>query len=303
MNTSEIEAFLAVVRCGNISRASKKIFISQSTISQRIKALETKLEVKLIERSKGIKYIKLSNEGENFYKIALKWEQLMTDSKMLKQKEYTQNISIAGVDSINNYVLNDIFRNMVTDNPSINYFFRTHQSNEIYTLVEDSTVDIGFILQEKVSDSVIKQEIFKEELVLVLNRNLDSMVSVTLDSLEEKKEVYINWGHIFTIWHEKKFGYGGTLGVEVHTGILINEFLRKEEYWSIIPISMAKLFTEDNDLQVIRFNQDKPYRICYLIYNQNNENAKNIYNDILCYKNLIESKVQLDYRDEAHLEM
>lgn len=39
MNTSEIEAFLAVVRYGNISKAAKQSFISQSTISQRIKSV------------------------------------------------------------------------------------------------------------------------------------------------------------------------------------------------------------------------------------------------------------------------
>src|SRR5699024_11515635 len=104
-------------------------------------------------------------------------------SSDLKQKQYNQNVSIAGVDSINNFVLNDVFRSIVNDNPSISYFFRTHQSNEIYTLVEDNTVDIGFILQERVSESVIKEEFFREELVLVLNRKLGS-IPVTLDSLD-----------------------------------------------------------------------------------------------------------------------
>src|SRR5699024_9135574 len=113
----------------------------------RIKSLESKLEVRLIERSKGITTIKLSKEGENFYKIALKWEQLMTDSKMLKQKQYNQNVSIAGVDSINNFVLNDVFRSIVNDNTSISFLFMTLHSYERYTLVEDNTVDIGFILQ------------------------------------------------------------------------------------------------------------------------------------------------------------
>jgi len=292
MNTSEVEAFLAVVRNGNISKASRQLFISQSTISQRIKSLESKLEVRLIERSKGITTIKLSKEGENFYKIALKWEQLMTDSKMLKQKQYNQNVSIAGVDSINNFVLNDVFRSIVNDNPSISYFFRTHQSNEIYTLVEDNTVDIGFILQERVSESVIKEEFFREELVLVLNRKLGS-IPVTLDSLDATKELYINWGHVFTLWHEKNFGYGGTLGVEVHTGVLINEFLKSKEYWAIIPVSMAKQFMRENDMQVIRFKQDGAYRICYLIYDKNNGNAEEIYGSISKYKYLTEDKLKL----------
>lgn len=292
MNSSEIEAFLAVVRSGNISKASKQLFISQSTISQRIKTLETKLDVRLIERSKGITSIKLSNEGEKFYKIALQWEQLMTDSKMLKQKQYVQNISIAGVDSIVNFVLNDVFRNIVKENPSIRYFFRTHQSDEIYTLIEENSVDIGFILQERVSESIIKEEFFREELVLVLNREPDKSL-VSLDSLDATKELYINWGHMFALWHEKNFGYAGTLGVEVHTGVLINEFLKTEEYWAIIPVSMAKEFTKERNLQIIRFNKNKPIRICYLIYDKNNRNLEDIYSSILRNNDLINDKLKL----------
>ena len=293
MNTFEIDAFLAVVRYGNISKASKQLYISQSTISQRMKTLENKLEVKLIERSKGISSIKLTKEGEKFYKIALKWEQLMSDSKMLKQKQYNQNVSIGGVDSINNFVLNDIFRIIVNNNPSVSYFFRTHQSNEIYSLVEDNTVDIGFILQERVSETVIKEEFFREELVLVLNRNFEESDPVTLKSLDSKKEVYINWGYTFRIWHDKNFGYEGTLGVEVHTGLLINEFLKTEEYWAIIPVSMAKQFKHDSNLHIISFRKYNPYRICYLIYDKNNESAKSTYSSILEWKHLIEDKIIL----------
>src|SRR5699024_5674863 len=288
MNTAEIEVFLAVVRYGNISKAAKQLFISQSTISQRIKTLESKLEVRLLERSKGITSIKLTKEGQNFYKIALKWEQLMTDSKMLKQNQFTQNISIAGVDSVNNFVLSNVFRNIVKKNPTISYFFRTHQSNEIYNLVEDNTVDLGFILQERVSETIIKEEFFREELVLVLNRKSTMNTLVKLESLDSRKELYINWGHTFTMWHEKNFGYGGTLGVEVHTGVIINEFLKSEEFWSVIPISMAKQFTEKNDFKIIRFSKNPPYRICFLIYEKNNENADLVTQSILNYKSLID---------------
>lgn len=300
MNTTEIDAFLAVVRYGNISKASRQLYISQSTISQRIKSLEEKLDVKLIERSKGISKIRLTKVGEQFYKIALKWEQLLTDAKMLKQKKYNQNISIAGVDSINNYILNDIFRDIEKSNPTTSYFFRTHQSYEIYTLVEDNTVDIGLILQERISETIVKEEFFREELVLVLNRKIESDKSVTLDSLDATKELYINWGHVFTLWHEKHFGYAGTLGVEVHTGVLINEFLKSEEYWAIIPVSMAKQFSKGNNLQIIKFNKKKPYRICYLIYDSNNENAENTYNVILKYKDLIDTKIILDNNETTN---
>lgn len=297
MNTSEIEAFLAVVRYGNISKAAKQLFISQSTISQRIKTLETKLEVRLIERAKGITSIKLSKEGEKFYGIALKWEQLMTDSKMLKQRQYNQNISIAGVDSINNFVLNDLFKNIVSENSSVNYFIRTHQSNEIYTLVENNTVDIGFILQERVSEKIAKEEFFREELVLVLKKGADEPELFNLESLDSRKEVYINWNHDFSIWREDHLGYRGTLGVEVHTGTLIEEFLKTEGYWTIIPVSMAKKFANENNLQLIRFRRNKPFRICHLIYERSNKNSDQAYAKIMKVKNLIDKKIVLMNED------
>ena len=98
---------------------------------------------------------------------------------------------------------------------------------------------------------------------------------------------------MFALWHEKNFGYAGTLGVEVHTGVLINEFLKTEEYWAIIPVSMAKEFTKERNLQIIRFNKNKPIRICYLIYDKNNRNLEDIYSSILRNNDLINDKLKL----------
>lgn len=39
MKITEIESFLAIVEAGNISKAADNLFISQSTLSQRLKRL------------------------------------------------------------------------------------------------------------------------------------------------------------------------------------------------------------------------------------------------------------------------
>ena len=46
----QIEYYLAVVDCGSFSEAAEKCFISQSAVSQQIKALEKELGVELLER-------------------------------------------------------------------------------------------------------------------------------------------------------------------------------------------------------------------------------------------------------------
>ena len=53
MNNIEIEAFLAICRNKSISKASEELYISQSTLSSRLKSLEEHLGCPLLLRSKG----------------------------------------------------------------------------------------------------------------------------------------------------------------------------------------------------------------------------------------------------------
>ena len=53
MNINQIEAFLEVVSSKNISEAARKLYVSQSTVSQRIKELEEELKITLFIREQG----------------------------------------------------------------------------------------------------------------------------------------------------------------------------------------------------------------------------------------------------------
>lgn len=65
----QIQYFQAVVRCGSFTEAAEECFISQSAISQQIRALEEKLGVQLLER-KNRKF-SLTPAGEYFYTKSL----------------------------------------------------------------------------------------------------------------------------------------------------------------------------------------------------------------------------------------
>lgn len=55
MNSIQVEAFLTVIRLGSLSKAASVLFVSQSTISQRIKAIEAEYDVSLLKRERGVK--------------------------------------------------------------------------------------------------------------------------------------------------------------------------------------------------------------------------------------------------------
>ena len=77
MTHLEIEAFLAICKHKTISKAATELFISQSTLSERLKTLEGKLNHTLLLRRKGIREITLTPEGHTFYKLALQYQELI----------------------------------------------------------------------------------------------------------------------------------------------------------------------------------------------------------------------------------
>ena len=64
MNISEIETFLMIVKTKNITKTAENLFLSQPTVSHRLKSLEEELGVKLIARKKGHKQIELTSQGD-----------------------------------------------------------------------------------------------------------------------------------------------------------------------------------------------------------------------------------------------
>ena len=294
MNYSEIEAFLTVIRSGSITGAAERLFISQSTISQRIKSLENKLEVNLLTRGKGIKNVELTQSGEEFYALALKMESIIGEAKMLKEKRYKNDLSIAAIDSVHNYIMQNLYRSIMAKDNEVNYFFRTHQSLEIYTLLENNEIGIGLVQQEKFSKSLINEVLFTEELVLVMNREIDIRLLESVRELDPKKEIYLNWGYNFRIWHEKEFGYEGTLGVQVDTGLLLGELLEEPGFWGIVPVSIAKQYVKERNIKVIRFTGNTPERTCFAVYDKHNEKVKPALEVIYAHKGEIMEKILAD---------
>lgn len=89
---NQIRYFQAVVRCGSFTEAAEQCHISQSAISQQIKALEQELGVELLER-KGRKFV-LTPAGELFYKKSLilvaDFDRLVQDTARISRKDHAE---------------------------------------------------------------------------------------------------------------------------------------------------------------------------------------------------------------------
>lgn len=67
MDLKKMEAFSVLVRTRNFTRAAEELFLAQSTLSAQIKALESELQVTLLERS--TRELALTADGEQFLRF------------------------------------------------------------------------------------------------------------------------------------------------------------------------------------------------------------------------------------------
>ena len=65
MDHKDITIFLELVRCRNISKTAENLYLSQSAVSSRLKALEEEMGCQLVLRSKGQRSVELTRQGRS----------------------------------------------------------------------------------------------------------------------------------------------------------------------------------------------------------------------------------------------
>ncbi len=272
MNNSQIEAFLTVIRLGSLSKAASTLFVSQSTISQRIKAIETEYDVNLLKRERGVKGISLTPEGERLYKIALKYEELQAEARGIKATRRGTTITIAAVDSVHNYVMVDKYKRLGEKLPDLRLAIHTHQSHEIYMLLEQRDIDIGLTLQDRDMDNIEVDELFSEKMVLIKDRNSDGRKYIIKNKdLDISRQILINWGPHYRIWHEKHWGPLSNSFIQIDTPKMMIEYMKDSGHWAIVPISLGLYMQEHGIADIFQLQDPAPPRTCYIVTRENSE--------------------------------
>lgn len=169
MTFEQLEYFVAIVEYKNFSVAAEECFISQSSLSKHMKALEKELNVRLLDRN--TRRLELTLAGENFYIYAVKL--LAEYSQMLKSmKKFnsdTENILYVGaIPVLNHYGLTDIFFYFQQQYPKIKLKVTEQNSNVVVELFVKKEIDIAFIRDNYLPNGdYYSFPLIKDELVLI----------------------------------------------------------------------------------------------------------------------------------------
>ena len=278
MNQADIETFLMLVKTRNITKTAESLYVSQPTVSHRLKLLEEELGVPLLIRKKGYKKVELTPKGEEFVVIAQRWLSLMKETMMLKTAGEEMHLSVASTDTLNSCIFKDLYRSILHDtNLNLKLNISTHYSYEIYELLEKHTVDVGFVYHHLHYKNIISEPVLREKMYVV--QEWESAIrkdQINVEELDPDNEVAFVWENNYQIWHEQMISKGKRNSLEVDIYSLFSEFLRDKGRWAIAPVTVVNRLQTEQKVFVSEIANKKkpPERITYIIRHKDMNEAK-----------------------------
>jgi DNA-binding transcriptional LysR family regulator len=267
MNFPGVESFLAIVDHKNMSKAANALFLSQSTVSHRLHALEKELSTTLIERKKGHRTIELTAKGEEFVKIAERWMALWKDTQSFLDSPAALLLLIGAVESLSAHVFIPFYK-MISDHaaPPINLEIKSHWSRNMYSALDNREIDAGFVLASTVFNNIDTRPIFNEKLLLICPPSGKSgNYDIHPSELDPAKEVKFHKHREYQQWHDYWWGQDKHPGINIDSAHLIATFLDHPGRWAIISASIAKSLNQYHQFEVHNLISPPPDRVCYLI--------------------------------------
>lgn len=263
MTLEQVDTFLTIVSYGNISAAADYLYISQSTVSNRIQLLEQELGVALMIRKKGHRNIELTTYGKAFIPIANQWARLWKETQNIKTLTNIQTLNIASVDAVNNYTLLPLFNQHIEKYPDIKLCINTHHSEEIHSLIENRAIDIGFVFQQVHYPDIISRPIYRELMYLICHKDSDYHDHMDPKDLNPEDEVFLRWGPDIQQWHDEHWSHDRYHLITVNTGSMLQNYLQTPGRWAIAPMSVVKSLSERSNIVHYQLQDAPPPRICY----------------------------------------
>lgn len=174
MDLEQIRAFVNVASLKSFSEAAEKMFISQPSVSVRIKALEEELGVILFDRSKAREPV-LTEAGRIYLDYAYSIIKLQEDcrEKLSGQREQATGMVYIGASTVpGTYLLPSLLTDFKKTSTAIDFNISVLDTSAVLEGILNYSYDLGFVGLIKEDDKLTYVGLAEDELVLCTQRGL-----------------------------------------------------------------------------------------------------------------------------------
>jgi DNA-binding transcriptional LysR family regulator len=169
LDSRQLNAFAALVRCGSFTLASKELFLTQSAVSHAIKALEDDLGCRLVDRVG--KRVQLTPAGEQFLRHAENILREMNSARSeieVLSKWGHGRLRVGASTTACQHLLPAVLREFRESFPKCVIRIEPGDQSRQLELLRAGHVDLAFLLepQGQVSEELVFVPLFEDELRL-----------------------------------------------------------------------------------------------------------------------------------------
>lgn len=205
IETSQLQTLVAVTKAKSFSKAAEVLGVTQSAISQSIKNLESKLDVKIFKRSG--KTVVLTSEGEKLYALGIQFLQTMDETLVEIQGDKNSMQGKVRIGTLTGIGKTWLAKEVVwhaKENPELQLSVRMGHQEDLLIDFEANKLDIlimpeddcpihgekEFFLEEKstlVFPMEMKDKFFNKKLTL------DTMETIPTILFEQNDLLFLKW--------------------------------------------------------------------------------------------------------------
>lgn len=153
MQIRQLEYFVAVSEQLNFTKAARQFFISQTAVTQQIKALEDEIGVRLFDRNN--RHVALTPAGKTFLedaKAILRRTRDACDRAKRADTVFTGNLNIGFIKGYEKTILSDLLADFHVQYPNISFTLTRENVAELYDGVLDKNLDIILNIRYSMDD-------------------------------------------------------------------------------------------------------------------------------------------------------
>ena len=167
MHLETLKTFCDLIETGSFSRAAAMNFITQSAVSQQVRALEQRFDQPLLERHRQgvmpteagrVLYAECKEIVERFNSLTL---------KLKATTELSGSIRVATVYSIGLHELPPYVKRFMKAHPQVNVHIEYSRTDKVYEACLNNTIDFGIVALPLPKANLAMIPLRKEKLVLV----------------------------------------------------------------------------------------------------------------------------------------
>jgi len=178
----QLEIFNAVVESGQVTKASKTLFLTQSAVSLALSEMENQLGGSLFDRSG--RSLKLNDRGRYFLPVSRDILEKLEDLDSLmneKDGKFAGSLQLVASSTIGNYVLPYLITAFKSMHPDVHFNMLVCNTRAAEKLILERSVDLGFVEGEVNHEQIKVTSWFQDELVLICHTTNDPEREIVLD--------------------------------------------------------------------------------------------------------------------------